>query len=158
MDVDVVSKNPIDRFGMSAAVRSRAPGDGFAATMAARLDDGVSTVEQAERLIGARIRAPEGGCGCEALVSSVVPSPPDSQSADQPSDRSGSGGAAQAPAFAALPPSDVSPGRILALDDPNDLSGHLHRAILRNATEMIASNRSGLVEVLPIPWDQVRQS
>lgn len=157
MDVDLVSKNPVDRSAAGPAARPRPLNDGFAATMAAQVDDGASTIERAERLIGARVRAPEGGCGCDALINAVVPSSPDQQSAGWTSGRSTSVGATQAPAFAAPPLRDVTPGQVLTLDDPADLSSHLHRAILRNATEMITASRTGLVEVRPVPWDQIRQ-
>lgn len=134
MDVDLVSKIPIGP-ALGATTRTPAGDDGFAAAMTTRLDDGASIVERAERRIGTRIRAPEGGCSCDAFVGSVAPSAP-----------------------AASPNGSLAPGRVLTLNDPNDLSGHLHRAILRNATEMITAARSGLVEVLTVPWDRVEQT
>ena len=162
----MVSTNPID-FSVPNDTRTAAPrtnpsSSGFAATMAAEVG-GTSTLERAEELIGTRIRAPEGGCGCDALVSTVMPSPP--PAADRSLERSPAVTMPTAmptarptatPAAALSQAWDVSPGRILVLNDPNDLGDHLHQAILRNATEMIAANRNGLVEVLSIPWDQVQ--
>ena len=125
---------------------------GFGATIAAEIGEQSSTLERAEDLIGTRIRAPEGGCGCDALIGTVAPSPATSPRIDDPTRPM-----TREPAGVSQQTRDVSPGRILVLDDPSDLGDHLHQAILRNATEMIAANRSGLVEVLSIPWDRVQR-
>lgn len=154
MDVGLVINSPIGQAVGSAAALPRSVDSGFAATMATQFEDGASTVDRAEQLIGARIRAPEGGCGCDAFIDSVAPSAPEPQTAELPSTQRG---LALMPSFAPSQGPDVSPGRILELDDPADLSGHLHRAILRNATEMITANQNGLVEVLSIPWGQVQR-
>lgn len=154
MDVGLVSNSPIDQSMGSVAAAPRSAEGGFATTMATQLDDGVATVERAEQLIGARIRAPEGGCGCDAFVDSVANSAPEPQTAELPSSQRE---LALMPTFTPSPGPDVSAGRILELDDPADLSGHLHRAILRNATEMITANQNGLIEVLSIPWGQVQR-
>lgn len=159
MDVGLVINNPIGQAAANAAALPRSVDSGFATTMASQLDNGASTVERAEQLIGARIRAPEGGCGCDAFVNAVAPSAPEPQVIDRAPDRGGLGQATQLqmPTFTLPQGQNVSPGEVLTLDDPADLSGHLHRAILRNATEMITANQSGLVEVLSIPWDQVQR-
>lgn len=152
MDVALVSTSPIDRPLAGDRLQTNASGGGFAATIAAEIGDQTSTLERAEELIGTRIRAPEGGCGCDALVGTAMQAPAPSAVAEPVQARP----VMREPVAAISQPRDVSPGRILVLDQPSELGDHLHQAILRNATEMIATNRNGLVEVLSIPWDQVR--
>lgn len=158
MDVGLVINNPIGQAVGSVSALPRPTDSGFATTMANQLDDRTSTVERAEQMVGGRIRAPEGGCGCDAFIATVAPESPTSSATEQPARQTAAPFMpAFTPTFDGAQSQDFSPGQILEFDDATDLSGHVHRAILRNATEMITANQSGLVEVLSIPWGQVQR-
>ncbi len=156
--------------------RTGSTSNAFDAALAAEASDESMTAAKAEDLVGTRIRAPEGGCGCDALVAAsqpagdgtatgdaIVTAPPP-QSADrfslaQSTALLSSGSPIASAQFGMsqrqVSPGDVTTGDIVLLRDDADPSGRFHQAIARSATEMIAANRSGLVEVLPIPWRRV---
>lgn len=146
MDVDLVSNSFTANLAGATQTRPASIDQGFAATMATKLDDGVTIVEDAEQLVGTRIRAPEGGCGCDAFVDTVVSAPAETS------------GPPIGAAPRSVPTREAAvPGEIISFNDPSDLGDHVHRAILRNATEMISAHRNGVVEVLSIPWEQAQK-
>ena len=153
MDVALISTLPATSINLGGTAQTTTPRGGFSVAMAAESGGERATLEQAEALVGTRIRAPEGGCGCDAFVDAVVPE------TTAPTTTSESVVARSAsPVVAASARSTPVPGQILAFADASvnttDLDEHLHRAIVRNATEMIMANTEGLVEVMAIPWDR----
>lgn len=131
----------------------------FAASMSAEVGDEAQRLESAEGLIGGRIRAPEGGCRCDALIESTAPTsaPATTSAAVTPGTIapavSPNRGALVAPAtIRPATPFEVVPGDVLLFEDDINLSDHVHQAIVRNASEMIATNEHGVVEALAIPW------
>jgi hypothetical protein len=153
MEVAWISPSPIDSSPARAPARPTTAGGDFAAAISAETGESRTKLERAEALVGTRIRAPEGGCGCDALISTVAPPEAAAKATAQLPDV-----AERAPL-----PSELEPGSIISFSPAsdergsvsNDLTDHLHRAIVRNASEMITANEDGMIEVLGIPWRRI---
>lgn len=163
MDVALISTLPTTSINTSTAAQPATGSRGFSMAMAAENGGDRTTLEQAEALVGTRIRAPEGGCGCDAFVNTVAPQTPAPETAGpQAAAPETIAARAASPTATASTRSAAIPGQVVSIAEASanatDLGEHLHRAIIRNATEMIMANTDGLVEVLAIPWDRATLS
>ena len=105
----------------------------FAAAIETATSPSAETARSAERLIGTQVRAPEGGCACDALAASASASPEPVRV-----DRGAT----------------IEPGDLLELSEPGNF-GRSHLAVARTAREMIAVQSDGVVRVSPIPIERL---
>lgn len=144
--MDVAFPPPISRVGVSSAPAATPD------PSTARFDDALgaqitaprSVADEVEGLVGQRIKAPPGGCGCDALVSNVDAAVPKAATGRSES------------VLDMVRPGEIQRGDVLVLRSSDGLPGaRLHQAVARGLSEMIAVNSMGVVEVTDIPWSLV---
>ncbi len=128
--------------------------EGFAAAMESERATGSVDVDRVEGMVGARIRAPEGGCGCDALVDVATNS---TKTTDRVTPTPVTDLPTTAVPTTALPTTDLptAPARGQVVQLAGEGKDRDHQAIMRNTSEMIAVNQQGIVEVMAVPWARV---
>lgn len=145
MDVSAVGAIATPPIPVTTGRAPDAVADGsFAAALESELSapTRVRSADAAERLVGAQLVPPTGGCQCDTMAAAVLPN--------------GAAGIGTVSGQVIGERASVQPGDVLLLAGPS-LADRLHLAIVSSTFQMIAPGDDGVVGMTAIPWDRVRE-